>query len=1271
MARTSPVHYINPSNISITPNANESAHDLAVYISRGAKIKVFSESFSELGYTGDNTWHEWTIAGRNRRLSLQYADSPFTIYARLHKTNSENGYIVFTPKTLENGVWKDKYPYVTFKDGLAKNTMGAATGDYWYIRLGDVSAPLSGERTVNLDTGILGTDQFNAEWNLDPDDMPLRVTLSSTIDAKDAGTTPFVPWGKFLRLHASLLEGWVTDASSKVSYWTITRNTGDPAADALWPDDTRAESFAATGNIELYHIRDGVDDFMGNVSAIFTVTAWGVQDSDSSDSDSSDSGSSGGEIVALASASLSIMAETECKYELILSKAIVSYSPMKETYDPADGVTVRVRANDQKSSVFDLTVGQLQAIGLRVYYAQARSEQWTQLTFSGASSAIAEATIPVTAWYAQKDIVVRITNSEGKEVHRSTISFMFDDGESLENFVNITYEADKENLQNQIDGKYETYFFAWSPSLTVPPVMNDAAHGKVCDNPWLTGSETPAERTAILDSHVSDLYWDKAAQNAYRFVKNDDDTYSWAQIGDSSVIAAMAAAAEAQDTADGKRRVFTQQPAPPYDAGDLWTQGTNGDLMVCVSGRQTGTYQAADWAKATKYTDDSYAHGFDYLKEAMQGDTQITGGLVLSNLLMMRNTQSGVVGDVTAGINGIINPTLGLRTIAAWYGGDMEDIESVVTPDPNVRYAKSLFRHDGSGYMASGKISWNAQGAFTKADFSGVTTKLNVIGIGDTTINASDLLVLLDMFEIVTENNVEFVHVKNNRSFYSDGDISALGRSSGGGGGGGGASVLYELNDVLANAAGTGVLDAQAGYVLTCVANGTGLAWKAAAVVTSLAGLSDVSIGSQTDGQVLGWDAAQLKWVPKTVSPGTTYEAMTAAEINTGTSTTSRVITSKVLNDWWKRNLNPLTLSDLTLSSTFAIGDTIAIRGTIYRCTAATSKMPFTPIVQNSKMLYNELNGKRSYIFEDMDTLNTGWEVWLDTNLDYDIEWLRKEVEGLRTKVDQSFDDMATKSWVRSQGYVTSSALSGYATQSWVGSQGYLTSSSVINSDATLYYNTRTKIAQIGTQDIYVTMPASGGGGGGIAVRNTLDSTSTTDALSAYMGYLLARGSARDDTKVAKTGDTMSGNLIINAMLGIGVSSPSYALHVSGTIYATNDITAASDARLKDVVEDAVLTVEQIANAPAVKFRWKDGRDSLMHAGTIAQYWQKVMPEVVVGKAGILPLNYGAAAMVSVINVAKKVVDHEQKIAQLEAQAEKFRQCIEVLEREVEYLKSA
>ena len=128
-----------------------------------------------------------------------------------------------------------------------------------------------------------------------------------------------------------------------------------------------------------------------------------------------------------------------------------------------------------------------------------------------------------------------------------------------------------------------------------------------------------------------------------------------------------------------------------------------------------------------------------------------------------------------------------------------------------------------------------------------------------------------------------------------------------------------------------------------------------------------------------------------------------------------------------------------------------------------------------------------------------------------------------------------------------------------------------------------------------------------------------------------------------------------NGYVGIGTSSPSYLLDVRGVIYSNTGVysagyvTALSDARRKDVQGDVMLTAEDVANAPMIKFLWKDRANDGMQVGSIAQYWQRYLPEAIVeDKDGYLTMDYGIIALLSSIATAKKVKDHERRIAELE-----------------------
>lgn len=130
-----------------------------------------------------------------------------------------------------------------------------------------------------------------------------------------------------------------------------------------------------------------------------------------------------------------------------------------------------------------------------------------------------------------------------------------------------------------------------------------------------------------------------------------------------------------------------------------------------------------------------------------------------------------------------------------------------------------------------------------------------------------------------------------------------------------------------------------------------------------------------------------------------------------------------------------------------------------------------------------------------------------------------------------------------------------------------------------------------------------------------------------------------------------------------GAASMTGPLHVNKGIYTEGYVTArgqntSSDARLKDVTGNVELDIRAIARAPAVFFRWKDtgGED----VGSIAQYWQALMPQLTPRKpSGMLDLQYDKAALLGVVTVSRKVLDHEERIAALEAENASLKATIE------------
>ena len=98
----------------------------------------------------------------------------------------------------------------------------------------------------------------------------------------------------------------------------------------------------------------------------------------------------------------------------------------------------------------------------------------------------------------------------------------------------------------------------------------------------------------------------------------------WHIIADTDATKALEMASKALETADGKRRVFTDIPRTPYDVGDLWVTSSK-DLMICKTKKEIGDFDSSHWEKATKYTDDTKAN--EVLSKLNQSVDELNGAI--------------------------------------------------------------------------------------------------------------------------------------------------------------------------------------------------------------------------------------------------------------------------------------------------------------------------------------------------------------------------------------------------------------------------------------------------------------------------------------------------------------------------------------------------------------------------------------------------------------------------------------------------------------------
>lgn len=175
-----------------------------------------------------------------------------------------------------------------------------------------------------------------------------------------------------------------------------------------------------------------------------------------------------------------------------------------------------------------------------------------------------------------------------------------------------------------------------------------------------------------------------------------------------------------------------------------------------------------------------------YLKTALSdGTTTVAGGLILTSLIQLGYKDAENVRHIMAGISGLGQNS---TTPAAWFGGPMVDHE--LNPDAT-EFAKSLFRFDGTGYLASGNITWDNEGYgslgggfLTWGKNEDGTKYLKIsdevkFGEDDTVESVLYFITKFDsMFGIDKDGDI---YVKNGKGFYTEGFISAGAKGTSGG----------------------------------------------------------------------------------------------------------------------------------------------------------------------------------------------------------------------------------------------------------------------------------------------------------------------------------------------------------------------------------------------------------------------------------------------------------------------------------------------------------
>jgi hypothetical protein len=144
------------------------------------------------------------------------------------------------------------------------------------------------------------------------------------------------------------------------------------------------------------------------------------------------------------------------------------------------------------------------------------------------------------------------------------------------------------------------------------------------------------------------------------------------------------------------------------------------------------TIQVKDFMvqKGNKATD--FKKSTELLLQALQGSTDVLGGLLATNVILMKNQEN----NITGGISGLTGDN-----IAQWSGGTYNDaIEDALREFGANMQTGSLDKKDGGGHRAFGKLAWDVLGnAFFGGTIEALSGKIGGLDIFSNTLKSASM----------------------------------------------------------------------------------------------------------------------------------------------------------------------------------------------------------------------------------------------------------------------------------------------------------------------------------------------------------------------------------------------------------------------------------------------------------------------------------------------------------------------------------------------------
>ena len=624
-------YWISSTALSITLNAMGDADYIQANVASGAMIMCYMRNIDGLGYDAGHNYRRWNLIANPTYFN---STTEKYVYAAIPRKQQENGtaLIVFPSERV------DIY-------GKSATEVQLGSEDYYYIFLGGVISPSvvggvlqNRTWTQRVDTGKLASDEAiaaggdNTWWiyNAVDDTVTfLKAIVRATFDNIEAKYATV----KNLIIGGETLTGIANDETPKNS-----------RVDVVTPD-------YLFGNSDARYVRKDIDD---RVSSILTFLN-GVHFGDDFEKDLRGAGiyrdeqgswhidtdyiharkkltaeevevmktshikgkvvnSAGGFVISriekIAGAWRCYFVQQDSEGRRVYNSMQVDDLALCETFNLVDnnGQTANhywhrrvVEVGTDYVDIADNTNAENYASGSDVPQVGDEVVQLGNLTVKERQSAIIQSAAgegapyfkiikginsfilpPPIFLFDKQNFEIRVENPAKSGEYIPLQAFL----DSMQGRIN--------SVQQQADKQLVIWFGDAVPTLTTEPA-----------NEWTDD--------ATKEMHVHDIYYNRSyaetgGGRAYSFEKNPDNTYSWHEITDADVLKSLEAAKHAQDTADGKRRMFVQErPVPPYDKGDQWSNATleeyKNDLLVCVRPKAAGEeFNIEDWQAAQEFT---------------------------------------------------------------------------------------------------------------------------------------------------------------------------------------------------------------------------------------------------------------------------------------------------------------------------------------------------------------------------------------------------------------------------------------------------------------------------------------------------------------------------------------------------------------------------------------------------------------------------------------------------------------------------------------------